>query len=61
MQEYKLLDCTLRDGVYLNDWNFGHDTLTSVFERLVTAGVDVIEIGFLDDRRAFDSDRSIMP
>ena len=56
-----LLDCTLRDGGYINDWAFGKDTLNSVFERLVSAGVDVIELGFLDARRPFDPDRSIMP
>ena len=56
-----LLDCTLRDGGYLNDWEFGHDNLVSIFERVVDAGVDFIEIGFLDDRRQFDINRSIMP
>ena len=56
-----LLDCTLRDGGYLNDWNFGHDNLVSVFERVTDAGIDFIEIGFLDDRRIFDMNRSIMP
>lgn len=61
MGNVKLLDCTLRDGGYLNDWNFGHDNLVSVFEKLVDAGVDIIEIGFLDERRPFDMDRSIMP
>lgn len=61
MGQIKLLDCTLRDGGYINDWNFGHDNLVSVFERLVDAGVDIIEIGFLDERRPFDIDRSIMP
>ncbi len=61
MGQIKLLDCTLRDGGYINDWNFGHDNLVSVFERLVDAGVDIIEIGFLDERRPFDMDRSIMP
>lgn len=61
MQDFKLLDCTLRDGGYLNDWNFGHNTLTSVFERIVASGVEVIEVGFLDDRRPFDINRSIMP
>lgn len=61
MGEIKLLDCTLRDGGYVNDWNFGHNNLVSVFERLVDANVDVIEIGFLDDRRPFDINRSIMP
>lgn len=56
-----LLDCTLRDGGYINDWRFGHDNLVSIFERLVDANVDMIEIGFLDERREFDIDRSIMP
>ena len=57
----QLLDCTLRDGGYVNDWNFGHDNLVSVFERVVDAGIDIIEIGFLDERRDFDINRSIMP
>ena len=30
MGEIKLLDCTLRDGGYVNDWNFGHNNLVSV-------------------------------
>lgn len=61
MGEIKLLDCTLRDGGYINDWNFGHDNLVNIFERLVDADVDYIEIGFLDERRPFDINRSIMP
>lgn len=56
-----LLDCTLRDGGYINDWEFGHDTMTSILERLVSSGVDFIEVGFLDGRRNFDINRSIMP
>lgn len=61
MKDIKLLDCTMRDGGYLNDWRFGHGVLVSVFRRLVDAGVDIIEVGFLDERRPFDIDRSIMP
>lgn len=61
MGDIKLLDCTLRDGGYVNDWNFGHNNLVSIFERLVDANVDFIEVGFLDERRPFDMDRSIMP
>lgn len=61
MGEIRLLDCTLRDGGYVNDWEFGHDNLLSVFERVVGAGVDIIEVGFLDERRPFDINRSIMP
>ena len=61
MDKVSLLDCTLRDGGYVNDWNFGHDNLVSIFERVVDSGVEIIEIGFLDERRPFDINRSIMP
>lgn len=61
MKNVKLLDCTLRDGGYINDWEFGHDTLISILERLVSTNVDFIELGFLDERRSFDINRSIMP
>lgn len=61
MKRIKLLDCTLRDGGYVNDWKFGKAHLNTVFERLVDSKVDIIEIGFLDERRPFDIDRSIMP
>lgn len=61
MSNITLLDCTVRDGGYNNDWAFGHDALIGITERLVSAGVDWIELGFLDQRRPFDIDRSIMP
>lgn len=61
MKKVKLLDCTLRDGGYVNDWEFRYDNLNSVFERLVSSNVDIIEVGFLDERRDFDKNRSIMP
>ena len=57
----KILDCTLRDGGYVNDWDFGHSVITGTYKRLDEAGVDYIEVGFLDDRREFDINRSIMP
>lgn len=60
-QIIKLLDCTLRDGGYVNDWHFGASNIVNIFERLVSAGMDIIEVGFLDERRPFDPDRSIMP
>ena len=61
MRERLLLDCTLRDGGYINDWEFGHDNIVNIFERVICSGVDIIEIGFIDDRREFDINRSIMP
>lgn len=61
MKNRQLLDCTLRDGGYINDWEFGHDKITEIFERLVSSGVNIIEVGFLDERRKFDINRTIMP
>jgi len=61
MNKIHILDCTLRDGGYVNDWNFGHSVISGTYKRLDSAGVDFIEVGFLDDRRPFDINRSIMP
>ena len=60
-KQLKLLDCTLRDGGFVNDWNFGHANIVNIFERLISSGVDVLEIGLLDERRPFDRNRTIMP
>lgn len=57
----KLLDCTVRDGGYINDWEFGHNNLINVFERIAESKTDIIEVGFIDDRRPFDFNRSIFP
>lgn len=61
MNKLYLLDCTLRDGGYLNDWKFGSYVLTETAQRLINSGVDYIELGFIDDRRSFDKERSIFP
>ncbi len=61
MRTISLLDCTLRDGGYVNDWKFGHNNIVSIFERLVASGVDFIEIGFIDQARPYDADRAIFP
>lgn len=61
MKSIKILDCTLRDGGYVNDWNFGLGTIESIISRLDKAGIDIIEIGFLDERRKYDENRSILP
>ena len=47
MADIKLLDCTLRDGGYINDWNFGYNTIRSIINKLVASKVEYVEIGFL--------------
>ena len=42
-----LLDCTLRDGGYINDWNFGLNTMRDIIIKLVNSNIDLVEVGFL--------------
>lgn len=47
-----LLDCTLRDGGYVNDWAFGADGIHGMKEGLEQANVDIIELGFIRNEPA---------
>lgn len=49
MSSISLLDCTLRDGGYINDWNFGYHTTRSIIKKLVDSQVNYVEVGFLRD------------
>ncbi len=49
MGKISLLDCTLRDGGYINDWRFGTDAVKDITEKLTEAKMDFVEIGFLRD------------
>lgn len=43
----QVLDCTLRDGGYINSWNFGAQTISNIIKSLVEAKIDIIECGFI--------------
>lgn len=43
------MDCTLRDGGYVNNWRFGDDKIRCVIDGLQQAHVDIIECGYLND------------
>jgi len=49
MAQYKVLDCTLRDGAYLIDKYFGDSVIHGIIEGLMKARVECIEVGFLQD------------
>ena len=42
-----LLDCTLRDGGYVNEWKFDNTMAVNIIEGLYQAGVDIIECGIM--------------
>lgn len=47
----KILDCTLRDGGYVNNWNFGFENMKFIADGLTNSLVDFIETGFLVDKK----------
>lgn len=54
----RLLDCTLRDGGYINDWKFGEKAIQNTVLDLTETGVDIIELGFLKNEPA-NSERTV--
>jgi len=46
MKRIKILDCTIRDGGYLNNWNFNKKLVREVYRAVSDAGIDIFEIGF---------------
>lgn len=46
-KKIKLLDCTLRDGAYINDSMFGEPVIKGIIKKLQDADVDLIECGWL--------------
>lgn len=59
MSNIKVLDCTLRDGGYVNNWNFGKKNISEIITQLLSSNVDVIECGFLSQVKRTDEDKSI--
>lgn len=42
-----ILDCTLRDGGYVNNWEFDRDTVFRIMDGLYESGVRFIELGIM--------------
>ena len=60
MGSISLLDCTLRDGGYVNDWRFGETAIRGILRRIAQTGVEYCEAGFLKET-VFDPGRSVFP
>lgn len=48
MDKFNLLECTLRDGGYITDWNFSERMIKDTIQTLVDANLDFIEVGYLN-------------
>lgn len=56
MNNIKLLDCTLRDGGYINNWEFGKDVISRIVNQVLIAGVEVMELGYLSTVNSGNAD-----
>lgn len=59
MQNIHVLDCTLRDGGYVNNWEFGEKNIKRIAERLCDSAIEYIECGFLSETKSSSKQQSI--
>ena len=52
-EEIKVLDCTIRDGGLMNDSKFKDEVVRGVYEACVEAGIDYMEMGYINSREQF--------
>jgi 4-hydroxy 2-oxovalerate aldolase len=56
--QIRVLDCTIRDGGLMNNWDFPMDVVKRVYRALWAAGVDYMEIGYRHDKKLFPPEKS---
>lgn len=47
MSKYRILDCTLRDGGYINDWEFTEHQYKGLIKGIQDANVEIMELGLM--------------
>ena len=55
--QIKVVDCTIRDGGLMNNWEFSKDMVKEVFAGLAKAGVDYVELGYRADKKECSPDK----
>lgn len=58
MKTIRVLDVTLRDGGCVNDFNFGEVYIEKIITALEASGVDIIELGYIDDVKGSETGRT---
>lgn len=54
----KLLDCTLRDGGIVINFDYGEERMQKIKSTLEASGVDFIECGYIDEKKGSSSSRT---
>ena len=58
MNKINVLDCTLRDGGYCNQWEFGYENIKKIVNKLVEANIEIVECGFLTNKIKYDTEKT---
>ena len=45
-KDVQILDCTLRDGGYYNNWDFSESSIQTYINDISTTGIKYLELGF---------------
>lgn len=57
-RQIQLLDCTLRDGGIVLDFNYGTERMQKIKATLETSGVEYIECGYIDEKKGSPEGRT---
>lgn len=57
LPDFEILDCTVRDGGYINNWRFEKKLVREIYRALSKSGVDYIEIGYKGTEKHFDKEK----
>ena len=59
MNKCEILDCTLRDGGYINQWIFGESNIAAILKALIDSRVDYIECGYISSHVGRNSESTL--
>ena len=52
----KILECTIRDGGYINNWNWNKKQVKELYKTLLKSKIDYMEIGYRNDLNMYDEE-----
>jgi 4-hydroxy 2-oxovalerate aldolase len=58
MDRSKILDCTIRDGGLVNNWEFSVDFVRDLYRGLSSAGVEYMEVGYKNSAKLLNATES---
>lgn len=55
----KILDCTLRDGGYINNWSFNESHTIKILNSLNQSKINIVECGYINDKNGEIKDTTL--